>query len=142
MQELKQTQNQLIQTEKIASLGQLVAGIDREINNPVNFIQGNISHINYYPADLLQLVKLDEAALPNTPKTIVQPNKLIGNLFQTIFKKFGNGWMWGVNELKKLLIIYEFFLAWVKVKESGYSRWKVVWWFGNIASTIGRAITP
>jgi len=50
--------------------------------------------------------------------------------------------MWGVNELKKLLIIYEFFLAWVKVKESGYSRWKVVWWFGNIASTIGRAIAP
>jgi len=91
LQELKQTQNQLIQTEKIAFLGQLVAGIAHQINNPVNFIQGNISHINSYPADLLQLVKLDEAALPNPPKTIVQPNKLIGNLFQTIFKKFGNG---------------------------------------------------
>ena len=40
--EIRQTQAQLVQTEKMSSLGQLVAGIAHEINNPVNFIYGNI----------------------------------------------------------------------------------------------------
>ncbi|WP_448266234.1 PAS domain S-box protein [Nostoc sp. DSM 114159] len=56
--ELQQTQTQLIQTEKMSSLGQLVAGIAHEINNPVNFIYGNISHASEYTKDLLQLVEL------------------------------------------------------------------------------------
>ncbi|MEH2055226.1 MAG: PAS domain-containing protein [Nostoc sp.] len=56
--ELQQTQAQLIQTEKMSSLGQLVAGIAHEINNPVNFIYGNISHIREYTKDLLHLVEL------------------------------------------------------------------------------------
>jgi PAS domain S-box-containing protein len=56
--ELQQTQAQLIQTEKMSSLGQLVAGIAHEINNPVNFIYGNISHAREYAKDLLHLVEL------------------------------------------------------------------------------------
>ncbi|WP_071515526.1 PAS domain S-box protein [Geitlerinema sp. PCC 9228] len=58
LQELKRTQSQLVQSEKMASLGQLVAGIAHEINNPVSFIQGNIAPATDYARDLLQLVQL------------------------------------------------------------------------------------
>jgi signal transduction histidine kinase len=70
LQELKQTQSQLIHTEKMASLGQFVAGIAHEINNPANFIQGNISHLKSYTSDLLDLLNLYQAALPNPPQNI------------------------------------------------------------------------
>lgn len=52
------TQAQLIQTEKMSSLGQLVAGIAHEINNPINFIYGNIKHTDEYVTDLLHLVEI------------------------------------------------------------------------------------
>ncbi|WP_427160863.1 GAF domain-containing protein [Aliinostoc sp. HNIBRCY26] len=58
LRELQQTQVQLIHSEKMSSLGQLVAGIAHEINNPVNFIYGNINHAREYVKDLLDLVEL------------------------------------------------------------------------------------
>lgn len=70
LQELKQTQAQLIHTEKMASLGQFVAGIAHEINNPANFIQGNISHLRSYTSELLDLLNLYQDALPNPPQNI------------------------------------------------------------------------
>ncbi|MEL6468290.1 MAG: ATP-binding protein [Cyanobacteria bacterium J06623_4] len=54
--QLKSSQTQIIHNEKMSSLGELVAGIAHEINNPVNFIHGNISHINTYAQDLLTLI--------------------------------------------------------------------------------------
>jgi signal transduction histidine kinase len=58
LQDLQQTQTQLIQTEKMSSLGQLVAGVAHEINNPVNFIYGNLTHVETYTEDLLKLLDL------------------------------------------------------------------------------------
>ncbi len=70
MQKLQQTQTQLIQTEKMSSLGQLVAGIAHEINNPVNFIHGNLRYTNNYLHDLLQLVEEYQKTYPHPTPTI------------------------------------------------------------------------
>ncbi len=64
LHELQQTQAQLIQTEKMSSLGQLVAGIAHEINNPVNFIYGNVNYISQYIDDLLHFVALYQRHYP------------------------------------------------------------------------------
>ncbi|QHG19720.1 ATP-binding protein [Nostoc sp. ATCC 53789] len=58
MGELQRTQAQVVQSEKMSSLGQLVAGIAHEINNPVNFIHGNITHLDEYTQNLLQMIYL------------------------------------------------------------------------------------
>ena len=54
--ELQQTQVQIVQSEKMSSLGQLVAGVAHEINNPVNFIHANLEPINEYTSDVLSLL--------------------------------------------------------------------------------------
>ncbi|MBD2355555.1 GAF domain-containing protein [Tolypothrix sp. FACHB-123] len=71
LQELQQTQSQLIQSEKMAGLGQLVAGVAHEINNPINFIYGNITHVSEYAEDLLKLLHVYQKNYPN-PKAEVQ----------------------------------------------------------------------
>ncbi|MEP0869626.1 PAS domain-containing protein [Trichocoleus desertorum AS-A10] len=63
--ELQQTQTQIIQSEKMSSLGQLVAGVAHEINNPVNFIYGNLKHANEYTQDLLGLLQLYQQHYPH-----------------------------------------------------------------------------
>ncbi|MFN6570985.1 sensor histidine kinase [Dendronalium sp. ChiSLP03b] len=68
--ELQSTQAQLIQTEKMSSLGQLVAGIAHEINNPINFIHGNITHTHKYTQELLELVHLYQEQFPNPGEKI------------------------------------------------------------------------
>ncbi|MEG4072607.1 PAS domain S-box protein [Microcoleus sp. Pol14C2] len=62
---LQQTQTQLIQTEKMSSLGQLVAGIAHEINNPVSFISGNVSHATGYIQELLRSIDLYQKYYPH-----------------------------------------------------------------------------
>ncbi|MDY7012128.1 MAG: GAF domain-containing protein [Cyanobacteriota bacterium] len=64
LQDLKQSQTHLIQSEKMASLGQLVAGVAHEINNPVNFIYGNLAHIESYTRALLNLTHLFQDNYP------------------------------------------------------------------------------
>jgi signal transduction histidine kinase len=70
LQELKTTQAQLVQTEKMSSLGQLVAGIAHEINNPINFIHGNLTHTKNYLHDLLGLIQLYQTEYPHPTEKI------------------------------------------------------------------------
>ncbi|BAB77007.1 response regulator [Anabaena sp. FACHB-709] len=70
IQQLKQTQIQLIQSEKMSTLGQLVAGIGHEINNPIGFISGNCSHIEEYVKDILRLVHLQQQKLSHSDPEI------------------------------------------------------------------------
>nr|WP_290225307.1 PAS domain S-box protein [Trichocoleus desertorum] len=72
LRELQQTQAQLVQTEKMSSLGQLVAGVAHEINNPVNFIYGNLSHADDYMQDLLHLLDLYQQHYPQPHPEIQQ----------------------------------------------------------------------
>ncbi|MEH2006916.1 GAF domain-containing sensor histidine kinase [Nostoc sp.] len=73
LQELKQTQTRLIQGEKMACLGQLLAGVAHEINNPISFIFGNLTHLNEYTQELLNVVKLyrqNSSLLPTVQQQI------------------------------------------------------------------------
>ncbi len=71
LHELKRTQAQLVQSEKMSSLGQLVAGIAHEINNPVNFITGNLDYVTLYIQDLVDLLNLYQQHYPQ-PSTEIQ----------------------------------------------------------------------
>ncbi len=64
LEKLQRTQNQLVQSEKMSSLGQLVAGIAHEINNPVNFIHGNLAHAHNYADQLLAVIAAYQARYP------------------------------------------------------------------------------
>ncbi len=77
LQELKQTQTQLVQNEKMSSLGQLVAGIAHEINNPINFIYANVSYVRQYKHDLLNLLALYQQHCPH-------PNAEIRDVYASI----------------------------------------------------------
>lgn len=65
LQQLRHTQAQLVQTEKMSSLGQLIAGVAHEINNPVNFIHGNLYHVSEDIEDLLYLLSLYQKYYPS-----------------------------------------------------------------------------
>ncbi|MCT7978362.1 PAS domain S-box protein [Laspinema olomoucense] len=75
--QLQETQTQLIQTEKMSSLGQMVAGIAHEINNPVTFIHGNAIHAYHYFKELLPLIELYQHYYP-------EPVPEIGELLEEL----------------------------------------------------------
>ncbi len=65
LKQLRQNQAQIVQTEKMSSLGLLVAGVAHEINNPVNFIYGNLTHVENYVQYLMKLLELYRQHYPD-----------------------------------------------------------------------------
>ncbi|MBD2015639.1 CBS domain-containing protein [Microcoleus sp. FACHB-53] len=70
LEELHSYQTQLIQTEKMSALGLLVAGVAHEINNPINFIYGNIAYASQYIEDIMNLLQLYEQQYPQSIQEI------------------------------------------------------------------------
>ncbi len=105
LQELTQTQVQLIQNEKLSSLGQMVAGIAHEINNPVSFIHGNLAHAVEYFEKLLELIHLYEKTdsnLTSEIQAIIEEND-IEFIIQDL-PKLLNSMRFGTDRIRDIVV--------------------------------------
>jgi GAF domain-containing protein len=104
LEEIKQSQSRLIQGEKMAALGQLVAGVAHEINNPVNFIAGNVRHINGYAQDLLKMVLLYQEHYPDPlPNIQEQANEMDLEFIAEDLPKLLSSMRMGVDRISQLV---------------------------------------
>lgn len=105
IENLKQTQAQLIQSEKISSLGQLVAGVAHEINNPVGFIHGNLIHVQYYADSLLNLVDLYQKYYPNPIAEIeTEAEKIDLDFLQDDLPKILSSMRIGTDRIRQIVL--------------------------------------
>ena len=103
--ELQETQTQLIHTEKMSSLGQLVAGIAHEINNPINFIHGNISHASGYIEELLSLLNLYQEHYPETKPEIVElAEEIDADFLSEDLRNLFNSMKVGTERIKQIIL--------------------------------------
>ncbi len=75
LRQLRETQTELIHSEKMLSLWQLVAGLAHEINNPVTFIYSNLTHLEQYSKDLIELIHLYQSITPNLSPELIDKLK-------------------------------------------------------------------
>lgn len=101
---LKQMQIKLIQSEKLSSLGQIVAGIAHEIDNPVNFIYGNLIYASEYNKDILKILHLYQEEYPNPNPNIQAEIEAIDlDFIQDDLLKLMNSMNVGVQRIRELL---------------------------------------
>jgi len=105
LQALQQAQAQLIQTEKMSSLGQLVAGVAHEINNPINFIYGNLPHARNYAEDLLKLVDLYDRCYPDTdPKIATFKDEIDLEFLTQDLRKMMDSMSMGADRIREIVL--------------------------------------
>jgi len=99
-----ETQTKLIQSEKMSSLGRMLAGIAHEINNPVNFISGNLVHAENYFADLLTLIHTYKEQIPDPPTQILELEEQMDLAFLEVdLPKLFNSITIGVDRTKEIV---------------------------------------
>lgn len=102
---LENVQTQLIQSEKMSGLGQMVAGVAHEINNPVNFIHGNLCHVEDYTRDLLHLVNLYQQHYPEPVDAIASYLDDIDiDFIQTDFEKVVSSMSVGTQRICEIVL--------------------------------------
>ena len=102
--ELQQTQSHLVQSEKMSSLGQLVAGVAHEINNPVSFIYGNVNHASRYIEDLLRLLRLYQQRYPLVPELQKEAEAIDLNFLVEDLPKLLNSMKIGSERIRQIVL--------------------------------------
>jgi two-component system, NtrC family, sensor kinase len=110
LKELQKAQTHLIQSEKMSALGQLVAGVAHEINNPVNFIGGNIIHAIEYTKNLLKLLQLYQEYYPNpVPEIISEIEEIELDYLSDDLPKLLQSMEVGVQRLQEIVLSLRLF---------------------------------
>ncbi len=105
LDQLKRTQAQIIQAEKMSSLGQMVAGVAHEINNPVNFIHGNLEPAQDYTEDLLGLIDLYQKTYTETTPEIEAELEVVDLAFvRQDLPKLLNSMVVGTNRIREIVL--------------------------------------
>lgn len=102
--ELQHMQIQLIHNEKMSGLGQMAAGIAHEINNPVNFIYGNLTHAKDYINDVMGLLNLYQVEYPNpTPRIQAEQKSIDLEFIQDDLLKLFNSMALGAQRIHEIV---------------------------------------
>ncbi|MEG4333760.1 PAS domain-containing protein [Microcoleus sp. AT9_A2] len=103
--DLKKAQSQLIQAEKMSSIGQMVAGVAHEINNPISFIYGNIIPAAQYARDLVKLIDLYQQYYPEPVPEIAQELAEVEvDFIAGDFPKIMASMQEGANRIKQIVL--------------------------------------
>lgn len=106
-EQLKTTQSQLVQSEKMASLGQLVAGVAHELNNPISFIYANYPHIEEYAEEILELLdEIREVPVPDESRALIE-KKIASHDLELVredLKKIVESGKAGASRIKEIVL--------------------------------------
>nr|WP_318730028.1 histidine kinase dimerization/phospho-acceptor domain-containing protein [Roseofilum sp. Guam] len=102
---LTKTQSQLVQAEKMSSLGLLVAGVAHEINNPVSFIYSNLTHLQEYTHNLLDMMQLYQKYYPNPSAEIqAEAQEIDLEFVQEDLPKILDSMQLGTDRIQKIVL--------------------------------------
>ena len=105
LEELQRTQVQMVQSEKMSALGQMVSGVAHEINNPVNFIHGNLNHVQEYSRNLLDFIQLYQQHYPDpAPEIQTEADELDLEFIQTDLPKMLDSMKMGTTRIRQIVL--------------------------------------